>query len=180
MAGKSPTAVGPPGLLPGGASDRPPLLGRLLQGQEVMIGAIAIALALYFTFSSAHFGTASNGQTLSIYMAPIIYFAVAEVFILILGEIDLAVGEVYVLTPFIVAYMANDGVGVIAGIFIALIVSCMVGFVNGFITVKLRVPSFITTLGTVYALQGIVLITSNAVLGYRIPATMESEVKVAA
>lgn len=163
MADKSPTAVaGPSGLLPGGAGDRPPLLGRLLQGQEVMIGAIAIALALYFTFSSANFGTASNGQTLSIYMAPIIFFAVAEVFILILGEIDLAVGEVYVLTPFIVAYMANDGVGVVAGIFIALIVSCMVGFVNGFITVKLRVPSFITTLGTVYALQGIVLITSNA------------------
>ena len=33
---------------------------------------------------------------------------------------------------------------------------------NGFITVKLRVPSFVTTLGTFYVLQGVVLTTSHA------------------
>ncbi|MGH8891614.1 MAG: ABC transporter permease [Acidothermaceae bacterium] len=133
----------------------------MLQGQELVIAAIGIALAIYFTVSSRFFATANNGASLSQYIAPIAIFALAEVFVLILGEIDLSVGEVYVFTPFIVYYMNDEGLGVIAGIFISLIISCLIGLINGFITVKLRVPSFITTLGTVFALEGIVLISSN-------------------
>ena len=126
-----------------------------------MIAVIGAVLALYFTLASSAFATSANGATLSQYIAPILFFAIAELFLLVLGEIDLSVGEVYVLAPFVVRYMANDHVGVIAGMFIAIAISCLVGLVNGFITVKLRVPSFITTLGTVFALEGIVLITSH-------------------
>lgn len=141
--------------------DRRSLLGGLLQGQELIIAAIGVGLAIYFTVSSPFFATSGNGASLSQYIAPIAIFALAEVFILILGEIDLSVGEVYVFTPFIVYYMNEEGLGVIAGIFIALLISCAIGLINGLITVKLHVPSFITTLGTVFALEGIVLISSN-------------------
>jgi len=148
----------PPG---SGRGEDASLVRRLLQGQELVIALIGVGLALYFVVATPDFATASNGATLSQFIAPIVFFAIAEVFILILGEIDLSVGEVYVLAPFLVTFMANDGVGVIAGIFIALAISCLVGVVNGVITVKLRVPSFITTLGTVFALEGIVLIAAN-------------------
>lgn len=145
----------------GALRDRRSFLSGFLQGQELVIALVGVGLAVYFTVASPYFATAGNGESLSQYIAPIVFFAVAEVFILILGEIDLSVGEVYVFTPFIVYYMNEEGLGVTAGIFIALIISGLIGLINGLITVKLRIPSFITTLGTVFALEGIVLISSN-------------------
>lgn len=137
------------------------VLRRLLQGQELVIAVIGAALAVYFSVVSPDFATQANAATLSQYIAPIVFLAVAEVLVLILGEIDLSVGEVYVLAPFIVVYMSKAGIGVIPGIFVALAISCLIGLINGVVTVKLRVPSFITTLGTTFAIEGIVLITSN-------------------
>lgn len=136
---------------------------RILQGQEVVIALIGVALAVFFSLSSSAFASKANGSTLSQYIAPIMIFAIAEVLILILGEIDLSVGEVYVLSPFLVVYLNNAGLAVVPSIVVALLLSCAVGFINGLVTVMLRVPSFITTLGTVFALKGITLISSNGI-----------------
>jgi simple sugar transport system permease protein len=139
----------------------PRWLRPFVQGQEAAIVLIAVALAIYFSLSSPDFATSLNAATLSQYTAPIAFFAIAEVFILILGEIDLSVGEVYVLTPFVVVMLANRGVSVIIGVIVSLLISCGIGLINGLVVVKLRVPSFITTLGTSFALAGIILIGSN-------------------
>lgn len=145
----------------GSGGGRSSWLLRILQGPELVITAIAVALAVYFTLASPNFATTSNAGTLSQTIAPIVMLGVAEVFVLTLGEIDLSVGEVYVLAPFLVLYMDNAGIGVIPGIIVALIVSCLIGAINGFFTVKMRVPSFITTIGTTFAIMGIILISSD-------------------
>jgi len=142
-------------------ADRRPRFGAFLQVQELSIAMIGVALAIYFVASSSSFATKDNAVTLSQYVASIVLFAISEVFILILGEIDLSVGEVYVLTPFVVRFVADAGGGVIFGIIVSLAIAAIVGFVNGVVTVKLRVPSFITTLETVFALEGIILLGSN-------------------
>lgn len=136
---------------------------RLLQGQELVIAVIGIALAIFFSVYSSAFSTGSNVATLSSYVAPIMIFGIAEVFVLTLGEIDLSVGEVYVFSPFLVVYLHDAGLGVLGGIIVAMIVCAAIGLINGLITVLLNVPSFITTLGTVFAVQGIVLLSSNGI-----------------
>jgi simple sugar transport system permease protein len=138
-------------------------LSRLLQGQEVVIALIGVGLAIFFSVYSDAFGTLSNAPTLANYIAPIMIFAIAEVFLLTLGEIDLSVGQVYVLSPFLVVYLSEAGLGVIGGTLAALAISALIGVINGLITVRLRVPSFITTLGMVFALKGIVLLSSNGI-----------------
>ncbi len=138
-------------------------LTRLLQGQELVIALIGVALAVFFSIYSSSFATMSNLSTLSSYVAPIMIFGIAEVFVLTLGEIDLSVGEVYVLSPFLVIYLNDAGLGVILSIIVALIISALIGCINGVITVWLEVPSFITTLGTVFALKGIILLSSNGI-----------------
>src|SRR6266498_4458996 len=70
--------------------------------QELVITVVGLAMILFFTADSADFLTSGNAAALASYIAPIAFFALAEVPILILGEIDLSVGEVYVLSPFIV------------------------------------------------------------------------------
>ena len=145
----------------GGGSVGRRVVDQLLKTQELVIAIIGIALVIYFSLASSSFFTHGNAVTLSQYIAPIMFLAVAAVPVLLLGEIDLSVGEVYVLTPFIVHYAADSGLGWVTGLIIALVVSGLIGLLNGLITVKLRVPSFITTLGTVFVLEGIILITSN-------------------
>jgi simple sugar transport system permease protein len=134
---------------------------RLLERQAVVIALVGVALAVFFTIESPHFATGGNASTLASYIAPIAFFAIAEVLILILGEIDLSVGEVYVLSPFIVMHLSNVGVPVLVGIIASMLICGVIGAVNGLITVKLHVPSFITTLGMTFALEGIILIGSN-------------------
>jgi simple sugar transport system permease protein len=129
--------------------------------QELVIAVVSLAMILFFTVDSPDFFTSSNGAALASFIAPIAFFALAEVPILILGEIDLSVGEVYVLSPFIVEQLNNHGIPVPLAVVLALAVSAAIGWANGLITVKLHLPSFITTLGMTFALEGIILIGSN-------------------
>ena len=152
-------------LAPCEASRRIPASGmRRLIGQhlsELVSILVAVALAIFFTIQSPNFFTFDNALVLSQFVAPFAIFALAEVPVLILGEINLSVGQMYFVSPFFVTYWNNAGVSVLPSIVLALLVCCGRGLINGLITVKLRVPSFIATLGMAFALRGIVLIYSN-------------------
>ena len=54
------------------------------------------------------------------------------------------------------------GVPAVLAVLLSLLMGVAAGFANGFITVALRVPSFIATLGTGFILWGLMLTTSNA------------------
>ena len=152
-------------LAPREVSRRIPASGiRWLIGQhlsELVSTLVAVALVIFFTIESPNFFTSENALVLSQFIAPFAIFALAEVPVLILGEIDLSVGQMYIVSPFFVTYWNNAGVPVLPSIVLALLACGGLGLINGLITVKLRVPSFIATLGMAFALRGIVLIYSN-------------------
>jgi len=152
-------------LAPHEVSRRIPASGmRRFIGQhlsELVSILVAVALVIFFTSQSPNFFTSDNALVLSQFIAPFAIFALAEVPVLILGEIDLSVGQMYIVSPFFVTYWNNAGVPVLPSIVLALLVCCGLGLINGLVTVKLRVPSFIATLGMAFALRGIVLIYSN-------------------
>jgi simple sugar transport system permease protein len=129
--------------------------------QELVITVVALAMIVFFSVGSPNFLTGSNAGALASFIAPITFFALAEVPILILGEIDLSVGEVYVLSPFIVEQLNNAGAPVPLAIVLALVMCAVIGWINGLVIVKLHLPSFIATLGMTFALEGIILIGSN-------------------
>jgi simple sugar transport system permease protein len=157
----SPDTPAHDGRRPPAASTVRRLARQLLERQEPVIALVGVALLVFFTIESQYFFTGANAATMAAYIAPIAFFAIAEVLILILGEIDLSVGEVYVLSPFIVMHLNNIGAPVLLAVVGSLLICCVIGAVNGLITVKLHVPSFITTLGMTFALEGIILIGSN-------------------
>src|SRR6266702_1259999 len=121
--------------------------------QELVITVVALAMILFFTVDSPDFFTSSNAAALASFIAPIAFFALAEVTILILGEIALSVGQVYVPSPFIVQQLNNHGIAVPLCIVMSLAISALTGWLNGLITVKLQLPSFITTRGMTLALE---------------------------
>jgi simple sugar transport system permease protein len=149
----------------GGAWDLIRRGGRIfIRQREATVFVVAVALVLYFGLSTSTFFSSSNATTLlSGVASPIIIISIGEVLLLICGEIDLSVGFIYTLSPFLMHYLVDDwSVPAVLAVLLSLLMGVVVGWINGFITVALRVPSFITTLGTGFVLLGLVLTTSHA------------------
>ncbi len=99
-------------------------------------------------------------------------YGIVSIFITLLliggGEFDLSVGSVFVLGGMSFGILINSGYNPYLSLIISLAVSTVVGLANGLITVYLNVPSFITTLGTSYALEGgLLLIVTGGVFQYQ-------------
>jgi simple sugar transport system permease protein len=128
----------------------------LFRWREASILVVGIALALYFGLQKSDFFSSDNIITLTQYAAAPAILAAGEVLLLIGGEIDLSVGNIFALAPFILyATYTDQHVPLVLGVILALIVGALAGLVNGAVTVLLKVPSFITTLGMSFLLYGI-------------------------
>lgn len=139
-------------------------LGRvfgLLLRPEASVVVVAVALVLYFQAANANFLTDANLQTLSQFIAPPVILACGEIMLLISREIDLSVGQTFALAPFIMEHANVAGAPVIPSILLALAACALIGLVIGLITIRLRVPSFITTLGMLFLITGVTLTISR-------------------
>jgi simple sugar transport system permease protein len=127
--------------------------GAFVRRREASILVVAVLLSIYFSLENAAFYSGDNVKNITETMAPIALVAAGLAMLLICGEIDLAVGRVYALAPAIVYVVSSEeqhGLPIWVGVLAALGVSAAVGLTNG-------VPSFITTLGMLFFLNGITL-----------------------
>ena len=161
--------IGEPGGGPGPGNGPLGILRRwfgvFARQREATILVVTVALLLYFGLSntSSFVSNANATNLLSAIAAPIIIIAIGEVMLLICGEIDLSVGFIFTCSPFVMFFLnAYYGVPALLAIICSLIFGLVVGFINGFFTVTLGVPSFITTLGTGFILLGLALTLSHA------------------
>jgi simple sugar transport system permease protein len=153
---------------PGGGLWRGVRRGALLvaEQREATVLAVVILLVVYFGFissASSTFLTSDNIANITWTVAPWAIIAIGEVLLLVCGELDLSVGFVLGFSPYLMHYLIDFyGVPPVLAVLLCLLMGVAVGFSNGFLTVTLGVPSFITTLGTGFILQGILLVTSHA------------------
>jgi simple sugar transport system permease protein len=138
------------------------LLLAVVRIRELSILLVTIAAGSYFTATSDAFNSVDNYQTIAQYVAPWAIIAAGQVMLLICGEIDLSAGFVFTLAPFVLMLCSVNGAPLWLALLGAVLVSTLIGVVNGLIRTVLTIPSFITTLGMAFLLQGLVLIISNA------------------
>ncbi|MFW6138913.1 MAG: ABC transporter permease [Spirochaetota bacterium] len=81
--------------------------------------------------------------------------------LMISGEFDLSVGSVLVFCSFVFLKLVKSGMFILPAVFITLAAGCIIGAAHGFITVKTRIPSFITTLGAMMFWRGLTLFLSE-------------------
>jgi simple sugar transport system permease protein len=155
----APKGEGPGGSLPSGALA---IVRRFLTLREGSVIVITVATALYFSLSTDRFATVDNFKTLLPYFAPVAILAAGQVFLMINGEIDLSIGAVYLFAPFMFYEFHNGGIPLYPALILAMVASMGVGLINGIFTAVVGINSFITTLGMLLALQGFTLIISNA------------------
>jgi len=77
--------------------------------------------------------------------------------LMICGEFDLSIGSIISYTAYTFVFLVQMGVNLFIIPFIVLCVGVLLGLLNGLITVKGKIPSFITTLGTMMLWRGILL-----------------------
>src|SRR5579862_7693059 len=136
---------------------------------------ITLALFVYFAVrAGSNFTGSLSLSSAAGYAGPVGGIAVGEVLLLVLGEIDLSAGQVLLFAPWVEYWLTTSGVPILPAILLALLVCCCVGAINGLITVRLNVPSFVTTLATNFILFGVVLIESGEAQASPIPLSSGS------
>jgi D-xylose transport system permease protein len=124
-----------------------------------VVGGLILISALFQSLNS-NFLTSKNLVNLLIQAAAIILLAMAEVFALLLGEIDLSIGFVSGIGGIVTAEFVKQSMGWPwwAAILIALLVCGVIGLVQGTIITRLGLPSFVVTLAGFLGFQGVMLL----------------------
>jgi simple sugar transport system permease protein len=138
------------------------LLEHALSLREGSIIVVTLLVAIYFSLDTSTFLTSSSFKTLLPFFAPFAILGVGEVFVMILGEIDLSIGATYLLAPFIYYKLATAGIPHVPCVLLALACCMVVGLVNGLFTAVIGISSFVTTLGMLFTLEGLTLVISHA------------------
>ncbi|MGB0659089.1 MAG: ABC transporter permease [Mangrovicoccus sp.] len=123
-------------------------------------------LAFYVIFAGADLGKLFGAASWLNYAARIGVVALAVGLLMVAGEIDISIGAMIpagaMTTAIISGYYEMP---IIFGILGALAFGALVGLFNGFLAVRTSVPSLIITLGSLVAVQGIVLAGSKLLTG---------------
>jgi len=122
----------------------------------VLIGIIAV-----LTVVSPSFMRAQNIINIVRQMTEIGIMAIGMTMVIVCAEIDLSIGSIYGATAMVAALMMKDGISPLIAFVTAIAFGGAIGFINGFLSTKAKMPAFIVTLGTMqifrsiaYALSG--------------------------
>ena len=139
-------------------------IARVKSGDIGALPAILglIALGLIFKFSSQYFLTNRNLANLITQSAPVMVIAMGLVFLLLLGEIDLAAGFTSgVCGASMVLLINNHGFPWYAAFLVSLVIGTALGFGMGALRARLGIPSFVVTLSAFLAFQGVLLLMAG-------------------
>jgi ribose transport system permease protein len=115
-----------------------------------------LALVLFFRIMSESFLRPINLNNILVQSSTLAILAVGMTFVLLTGEIDLSLAAVMTLTGMIAAQLyTNIGIPEPWAALLALGAATVLGFLNGFISVRFRIPTFMTTLAMSMIAEGL-------------------------
>ncbi len=143
---------------------------RVLSGNSGVLPVVLAIVVVAISFQIANPKYLSPQNLVNLFEQSTVYMvlAMAEIFALLLGEIDLSVGLVMVLSAVVTAELVQPSPGWPwwAAIMVALLFSSAVGAIQGTLVARLKMPSFIVTLGGLLILEGVaILILRGSLVG---------------
>lgn len=133
----------------------------ILVTREAGVLAALILLCIVFALSSPVFMLPVNLLNLLRQISLLGVLAIGATYVLIISEVDLSVGSLYGFAGMLGGMLILQGIPELVAIAITLVCGVAIGVLNGAITVVGRIPSFITTLGTLYLVRGATLVMSD-------------------
>lgn len=128
-------------------------------------GAFMGFVAVFVLFSifgySRNFLSVPGVTTWVNYASLVGIIAIPVGFLMIAGELDISTGAVLPASTMTVAIVSEHyQMPIMVGVIGALGIGALIGFINGYIVTRTRVPSFIVTLATLFAVAGLTLYLS--------------------
>jgi len=129
---------------------------QYLKKGELALFIIFLIVFVFFSFSSEYFFSLRNLMNVSGQLAITLIAAIGFAVLLIAGEVDISIGSLLAFVALPLIQIMNLTESVALGIIACLIFGAVIGLINGFLSVYLRISSLIVTLGMLFILRGIV------------------------
>jgi ribose transport system permease protein len=130
--------------------------------QSVLSAALGfVILFVIFSFLSPSFRSVNNIRNLLRQIAPTLIIGIGQGFVLITGNIDLSIGSVVGMSCMTAGTMMYKGVNPVVAVILTFVMSLAIGVLNGTLVAKIKLPSFIATLGTMTLARGLAQLVNN-------------------
>lgn len=128
------------------------------------LAGLALLIVLVIAFQVKSGGVFLNSENLRGILGLLPEVALVTIgvtLLMICGEFDLSVGSVFALMPMAIAIMLDSGLPFVPAVLVGLLLCAAIGFVNGYLTLRFQIPSFITTLGMLFIARSLTVVLSG-------------------
>jgi ribose transport system permease protein len=168
------------------------LLFSALRSTPLAMAVIVVVLVLIFGFLSPNYAffRVSNLTTITLNVSVTMLLAVGITLVLAAGELDLSIGSNVVLSSVVAAQVLvglsgsldevragdypNLPIGIVGGALAGIATGALFGLVNGLLITRLRINSFIVTLGTMGIGTGLAYVLTNGLNVGNVPRVLQT------
>lgn len=120
-----------------------------------------IVLCVIFSITNQRFMSLANFLNVLQQVSVIAIAAFGMTWVILLGEIDLSIGSIIAVAGMVGAQCFAFGLGFLPALALTLVAGALLGLLNGVLTAKLLLPSFIVTVATMGIYRGLVSLPTN-------------------
>ncbi len=122
---------------------------------------LVLELAIFYAINPAFLSVLNISNTLT-FTVELGLVALAMTLLMTAGEFDLSVGSLFGFAPVLMWALFNGGVTSLSvGFLISLVVAALIGLFNGLFVTRLKIPSFLVTLGMLLVVRGTALFVTD-------------------
>ena len=173
---------------------KPSVIPALFHTTAFYIALVVIALFVAFGFVTPNhaFWTIPNVISIGVNSAGLMLLAVGMTYVIASGNIDLSVGATLVLASVVAARVIiavsgtpeevvagiypNEMPAIWLGLLAAILTGAAMGLINGLLVTRLRVNSFVITLGTLGLATGLANVITNGANVPYLPLSLQTEI----
>lgn len=139
--------------------------------QRMLPFATLLSLFVVLSVVSPSFLTSTNLASVVRQTAVINIMALGMTMVIVAGGIDLSVGSILAFGGLMGTMALERGVAALPAVLVGVAGGAGWGFLNGFLTTRLKISPFIVTLGTLGIVRGITLIISDGLPVHNLPSS---------
>ncbi len=138
-------------------------LQRLYKFREIGVAGFAVLAFIIITIIEPRYASYDNIRSIMLYIPLIVVVAMGEMMVIITKNIDLSVGSIVGFSGICVGmiFIQNNEFSVALSFLLGTVIGAALGFLNGFLITRIKLPSIIVTLGTLSIYRGLLFIVSG-------------------
>ena len=138
------------------------LLQRLISKPEFGPFVLLVVEIIVFWAINPNFLSVQNISNTLVFSVELGLIALAMTLLMTSGEFDLSVGSMFGFAPVVMWTIFNSGAAPLeVGFLAAIVLAALIGFVNGWFVTRLKIPSFLVTLGMLLVVRGTALFITD-------------------